>query len=147
MDQYLDAKTPWHLWVIGVLSLLWNSVGAADYIFSSMRSEWWFEVMQYPEAGIAYLDAFPVWAHGGWALGTIGAFVGSILLLARKGLAVLAFALSLIGIAVTTYYETLTELPAELAEVQPEWFPYVLWSIATFLLIYAFSMKSKGVLR
>ncbi len=147
MDDSLDRSTPWHLWVVGILSLLWNSIGAADYVFSSLRADWWLEAMQYPDAGIAYLEAFPAWAHAGWALGTLGAFIGSILLLARSGLAVWAFALSLIGIGVTTYYETLTELPPELADIQPAWFPYVLWSIATFLLIYAISMKSKDVLR
>ncbi|WP_370179311.1 hypothetical protein [Alteriqipengyuania sp.] len=147
MDGYLNQQTPWHLWVVGVLSLLWNAIGAADYTFTSLRADWWFEAMQYPEAGIAYLESFPMWAHGGWALGTIGAFIGSILLLARSGLAVWAFGLSLLGIAVTTYYETQTTLPPELAEIQPAWFPYVLWSIATFLLIYAISMKAKGVLR
>tara|TARA_B100000678_G_scaffold158268_1_gene132268 strand:+ start:222 stop:665 length:444 start_codon:yes stop_codon:yes gene_type:complete len=147
MDDYLDRKTPWHLWVVGIVSLLWNSIGAADYVFSSMQADWWLEAMQYPESGIAYLEAFPAWAHAGWAVGTLGAFIGSILLIARSGLAVWAFALSLLGIAVTTYYETLTQLPPELAEIQPAWFPYALWSIATFLLIYAISMKSKGVLR
>ena len=141
------TKTPWHLWVIGVVSLLWNSIGAADYIFSSLRSEAWFEAMQYPPEGIAYLEAFPAWAHGGWALGTIGAFLGSILLLLRSRYAVWAFAISLFGIAVTTIYEAGTQLPPELAAIQPAWFPFVLWSIATFLLIYAVSMKRKGVLR
>ena len=147
MDDSLESSAPWHLWVIGIVSLLWNSIGAADYVFSSMEAEWWLEAMQYPEAGIAYLEAFPAWAHAGWAVGTLGAFIGSILLLARSGLAVWAFVLSLAGIAVTTYYETLVDLPLELADIQPAWFPYVLWSIATFLLIYAISMKAKGVLR
>ena len=147
MDQYLDRKTPWHLWVIGVVSLLWNTMGAADYVLSSLRAQWWFDAMQYPEAGIAYLAAFPAWAHGGWALGTLGAFLGSILLLARSRFAVWAFALSLLGIAVTTLYEMQAEMPPELADIQPAWFPIVLWSIATFLLIYAVSMRSKRVLR
>ena len=141
------TRTPWHLWVVAILSLLWNAIGAADYVFSSLRSEAWFAAMQYPPEGIAYLDAFPAWAHGGWALGTMGAFLGSILLLMRSRYAVWAFAISLVGIAVTTLYEAGAELPPELAAMQPAWFPIVLWSIATFLLIYAVSMKRQGVLR
>ena len=147
MDDSLVRRTPWHLWVVGVLSLFWNAVGASDYVFTSLRADWWLEAMQYPEAGIAYLDAFPAWAHAGWALGTLGAFIGSILLIARSRYAVWAFVLSLLGIAVTTIYEAQAEMPAELAEIQPAWFPIMLWSIATFLLIYAISMRSKGVLR
>ena len=147
MNRLGRPATPWHLWVVGIVSLLWNSVGAADYVFSSLRSEAWFEAMQYPPEGIAYLDSFPAWAHAGWAFGTLGAFVGSILLLMRSRYAVWAFVVSLIGIAVTTIYEAGANLPPELAEIQPGWFPYLLWSIATFLLIYALSMRSKGVLR
>ena len=26
------ANAPWHLWLIGVLALAWNSVGAFDYV-------------------------------------------------------------------------------------------------------------------
>ncbi|MBX7541979.1 hypothetical protein [Qipengyuania sphaerica] len=141
------GKTPWHLWVVGLVSLLWNLVGAADYIFSSLRSDAWFEVMQYPPEGIAYLDQFPAWAHAGWALGTLGAFVGSILLLARNRLAVIAFAVSLLGIALTSLYEAGAEMPPELAEIQPAWFPIILWGIAVFLLVYSWMMKKRGVLR
>ncbi|QZD96043.1 hypothetical protein [Qipengyuania gelatinilytica] len=141
------TKTPWHLWVIGVVSLLWNSIGAADYIFSSLRSEAWFKMMQYPEAGIAYLDQFPAWAHGGWALGTLGAFLGSILLLARSRHAFAAFAISLLGIALTTVYEAGANMPPELAEVQPAWFPIVLWAIAILLFVYSWMMKKRGVLK
>lgn len=143
----IRTATPWHLWVVGAVTLLWNTIGAADYIMSSLRSEAWFEMMQYPEAGIAYLQAFPAWAHGGWALGTLGAFSGSLLLLFRSRFAVWALALSLLGIAVTTIYEAGADMPPELAEIQPAWFPALLWSVAVFLLIYAVSMRNKGVLR
>lgn len=142
-----DTRTPWHLWLVGVVSLLWNAVGAADYIFSSLRSEAWFEMMQYPPEGVAYLDSFPAWAVAGWALGTLGAFIGSILLLARSRFAVASFAISLIGIAITTIYTAGAEVPPELAAMEPAWFPILLWSVAVFLLIYSWSMNRKGVLR
>ncbi|MXP10101.1 hypothetical protein [Pseudoblastomonas halimionae] len=142
-----DTKTPWHLWVVGILSLLWNSVGATDYVLSSLGSEWWFDVMEYPPEGVAYLGAFPAWAHGAWALGTLAAFAGSILLLARSRHAGLAFAVSIAGIALTTIYEAGAEMPVELAEMQPAWFPVMLWAITIFLLIYSIAMRRKGVLR
>lgn len=148
MDEAISSdKTPWHLWVVGIVSLLWNAIGAADYTFSSLRSQAWFEMMQYPPEGIAYLEGFPAWAHRGWALGTIGAFLGSLLLLFRSRYAVWAFAISLIGIAITTLYEAGTEVPPELAEIQPAWFPFLLWGIAILLLVYSVRMKARGVLR
>ncbi len=140
-------KTPWHLWLVGIVSLLWNAIGAYDYTMTNLRDQAYLDSMGYPAEGIAYLEAFPVWAHSGWALGVWGAIIGSVLLLLRNRFAILAFGLSLIGIALTSLYEAMTELPPELAAVQPAWFPIVLWSIAVFLLIYAISMRQKGVLR
>lgn len=141
------ASAPWHLWVVGVVTLLWNAIGAADLIFSNLRSPFWFEAMQYPPAGIAYLDAFPFWARLAWGMGTIGAFLGSLLLLFRSRLAVIAFALSLVGILLTTIYEAGAVMAPELEAMQPAWFPILLWSVAVFLLIYSWSMRRKGVLR
>ena len=141
------AGTPWHLWVVGVVTLLWNAMGAADYLFSNLGSAFWFEAMQYPPAGIAYLDAFPFWARVAWGMGTVGAFLGSLLLLFRSRLAVIAFALSLVGILFVTIYEAGAVMPPELETMQPAWFPILLWSVAIFLLIYSWSMRKKGVLR
>ena len=140
-------KTPWHLWLVGIVSLLWNAIGAYDYTMTNLRDQAYLDSMGYPAEGIAYLDAFPIWAHSGWALGVWGAIIGSVLLLLRNRFAVLAFGLSLVGLALTSLYEAMADIPPELAAVQPAWFPIVLWSIAVFLLIYAISMRQKGVLR
>ena len=141
------VKTPWHLWLVGVVSLLWNAFGAYDYTMTNLRNQAYLDSMGYPAEGIAYLDAFPIWAHSGWALGVWGAVIGSVLLLMRSRFAVWSFALSIVGIALTTLYEAGANMPPELAELQPGWFPILLWSIAVFLMVYAISMRRKGVLR
>ena len=28
-------RTPWHVWVVGIVALLWSSVGAMDYLMCS----------------------------------------------------------------------------------------------------------------
>jgi hypothetical protein len=33
-----SAKAPWHLWVVGVVSLLWNSVGALDFVMTQTKN-------------------------------------------------------------------------------------------------------------
>lgn len=143
-------RAPWHLWAVGVVSLLWNGFGAIDYTMSQLRNRDYLggaasSMGITTDQMIAYIDSFPVWMHGFWALGVWGAVAGSILLLLRKRHAVWAFGLSLLGLAVTQFYQALTP--------QPEWVQsnivmnLVIWSIATFLLIYAVSMRNKGVLR
>ena len=32
MATLQPSRTPWHLWVVGVLSLLWNCYGGYDYL-------------------------------------------------------------------------------------------------------------------
>lgn len=145
-----SGRTPWHLWAVGGVSLLWNSFGAADYTMSQLRNRDWLggaaESMGITaDQMIAYIEGFPGWLHAFWALGVWGALIGSVLLLLRKRHAIWAFGLSLFGLAVTQFYQAFTP--------QPEWVEsnlvmnLVIWSIATFLLIYALSMRNKGVLR
>lgn len=163
MDQYMDnadpvtasapapaRAAPWHLWAVGVVSLMWNAFGATDYTMSQLRNrDYLGSAAESMGIGvdqmIAYIDGFPGWMHAFWALGVWGALIGSVLLLMRKRHAVWAFGLSLLGLAVTQLYQAVTP--------QPEWveqavgMTITIWSIATFLLIYAISMRKKGVLR
>lgn len=32
-------STPWHLWLIGVVALLWNAMGAFDYVMTQTRND------------------------------------------------------------------------------------------------------------
>ena len=148
-DQ-VSKRAPWHLWMVGVVSLLWNAFGAFDYTMSQTRNEAYLaasaESMGITAAEmIAFIDGFPVWQHAFWALGVWGALFGSVLLLARSRYAVWSFGISLLGLATTQLYQAMMPRPAW-AEAASG-MTVVIWSIATFLLVYAVSMRNKGVLR
>ena len=143
-------RAPWHLWAVGGVSLLWNAFGALDYTMSQLRDRAYLgsaaESMGITaDEMIGYIDTFPVWMHAFWALGVWGALAGSVLLLMRSRFAVVAFGASLLGLAVTQLYQAFTPQP-EWAE-QASLMTIVIWSVAIFLLIYAVSMKNKGVLK
>lgn len=38
-QKSLTDKAPLHLWVVGVLALVWNLIGAMDYVMTQMRNE------------------------------------------------------------------------------------------------------------
>lgn len=148
----LSTRTPWHLWAVGVISLLWNAFGANDYLQTQLGNLDYMEAVVTDmgvsaEDALAYFNGFPGWVHAFWALGVWGSVLGSVLLLLRLRYAVWAFAISMLGLAGTTLYQVTSE--------QPEWatsrmsmiMSILIWSLATFLLIYAVSMKNKGVLR
>lgn len=146
------SRTPVHLWIVGILSLLWNAFGAYDYIMSQTRNmDYLGSLAPSPEATremVAMLDAFPTWMEFFWAIGVWGAVAGSVLLLLRNRYAVHAFAASLVGMVVGMLYQAT-------AIDQPEWMtagamsvmPYVIILIGIGLLLYARAMAKKGVLR
>lgn len=146
------VKTPWHLWVIGLITLAWNAFGAWDYYATQTGNLEYLgtaaeSMGTSAEEIIAFFRGLPTWFHAFWAFGVWGALLGSLLMVLRSRFAVWAFALSLLGLAVTTFYQQTIEKPDWAVSQATMIMSVVIWSIATFLLIYALSMKSKGVLR
>jgi len=64
------VRTPVHLWVVGVLALLWNAMGAFDYLATQFKLE--FYVKQFTPEQLSYFYGFPAWAVAGWAFGVWG---------------------------------------------------------------------------
>lgn len=143
------VKTPWHLWLVGVLSLLWNGFGAFDFIQTTTRGEAYMRAAGFDDAMVAYYDAMPGWMYLPWTLGVWGAVIGSVLLLLRRRWAVPAFGLSLVGALISLIYGKLIDppppAPPELAAMS--WMPIVILLIAILLFGYAFNMRKRGVLR
>ena len=149
MDQTM--KTPMHLWIVGGLSLVWNAFGGYDYWMTRTRNTDYLKEMlpgSDPNALLAYIDSFPIWAQIGWGLGVWGAILGSILLLMRSRWAVLSFGLSLLGAVLSLGYQLLgPPAPAAMTEGMAAAFPYVIIAIAVALYYYAHRQRAKGVLR
>ena len=143
MPLNAKPKTPASFWIIAVLSLLWNLFGCYDYVMSKLAPETYLASMGMSAASVAYMAAFPAWLTAFWALGVWGSLAGSLLLLARSRHAAAAFALSLLGLAVSQLYQVFLLPPPELPPVAVT---LVIWSTLVFFLIYARSMAAKGVL-
>lgn len=145
-----SAKAPLHLWIVGVVSALWNAFGATDYVMTRTRGAAWIDQMMPGTDSakfMAYIDAFPIWASIGWGLGVWSALAGSLLLLARSRHAVTAFALSLVGAILGIGYQLANpvDIP-EMTEGANGVMPYVIIAVAALLLWYAIRQKAAGVL-
>lgn len=140
------SRTPVHLWIVGAVSALWNAMGVTDYVMTQTRNQAW--IAQMTPDQIAWFDRAPVIAHASWAFGVWGALAGSLLLLARSRHAVLAFALSLAGLAVNTIYQLTAPMPsAHMDNAAMLAFHGAIWAVAIALLAYAIAMRKRGVLR
>ncbi|MBC7768455.1 MAG: hypothetical protein H7124_06690 [Phycisphaerales bacterium] len=135
-------KAPWHLWVVGILALLWNGFGAFDFTASALRFEAYLAAI--PQAMLDHIYAQPVWLWAVWAIGTWGGVIGAILLLLRNKLAVLALALSFIG-ASASQAPSIIEPPMDIGA--PPFLPWIIIAISVALLAYAFWLSRRGVLR
>ncbi|MCU0234152.1 MAG: hypothetical protein MUE90_09020 [Thermoanaerobaculales bacterium] len=138
------ARTPVHLWVVGVLALLWNGMGAFDYVATQFKLE--FYMQQFTPEQLAYFYGFPAWAVSGWAFGVWGAFVGSIGLLLRKRWAVWAFAASIAGMVVSSVYTFGLSEGVKIMGTGGAIFTAIIWVVAIFLLLYARAQAKRGVL-
>jgi uncharacterized membrane protein len=138
-------KAPWHLWAVGIVSLLWNAMGGVDYTMSHMHNASYLAGMA-PEQ-IAWFDGFPIWATSCWAFGVWGAIAGSLLLLLRSRWAVVAFGISLIGFIGSHVYQFTSNAPASLNTGSGTIFAAVLGLVAVALLWYAMVMRKRGVLK
>jgi len=138
-------RTPVHLWIVGALALLWNAMGAFDYLATELKLD--FYMSQFSEQQLAYFYGFPAWAVAGWAFGVWSALAGAVGLLLRRRWAVWAFTVSLLGLAVSSLYTLVLSSGAEVMGASGAVFNAVIWAVAIFLLLYARAMISRGVLR
>ena len=70
------VKAPVHLWVIGILTLLWNAMGAYDYLATELKLESYMS--QFTPEQLDYFYAFPVWMVAAWAIAIWSSLFGSI---------------------------------------------------------------------
>lgn len=141
----ISDKAPWHLWAVGIFSLLWNGAGVVSYLATAFGR---LEGMGFDAQQMAYFYGFPAWAVAFWALGVWGSFLGSVALLMRRGWASAAYAVSIVGLVGTTYYErAVADIPESMETHGNLLFAGAIWAITIALFYYARRMKQSGVLR
>lgn len=146
MATTAERTTPAHLWIVGILALLWNAYGCYEYLMTETRNATFLSKL--PTEWVAYWDSLPAWLTAFWALGVWGGLVGAVLVLIRSRYAVWAFALSLVGLVVDLGYQMfMTDMPASLTQGMLGMLDWLIIIIAAFLLWYSWSMNKKGALR
>ena len=151
MATSAETRTPVHLWIVGILALLWNAFGCFDYFMTRTQGATWINQAMSGVDGnkyMAYIHSFPLWASVGWGLGVWLGLAGSILLLMRSRYAVWAFGISLLGALLGIGYQLMN--PVDIPEMTRgfnAFVPYLVILVAAFLAWYAWSQEKKGVLR
>ena len=93
MSEETRGGIHWSFWVIGVVTLLFNLIGVANFI-TQMNAE---NVAAMPDAYRAIIESRPAWATGAFAVAVCAGAIGCLLLLLRKSAAYYMFIASLVG--------------------------------------------------
>ncbi len=152
MQQAVSARTPAHVWIVGILATLWSCFGCFDYLMTRMRNTDYIASAMPgvdPNVALAWVDGMPIYAQIGWGMGVWLGLLGSVLLLLRNRWAVWSLGLSLVGAVVSLGYQIALAPPMPGAEgnAMMTVMPYVIILISVALFLYARAMAARGVLR
>ena len=144
-DQTVTSRrTPWHLWLVGTLGLLWNAVGAFDYLMTQTRNESYMG--QFTADQLEFFYGFPAWVVGFWALAVWGGVLGAALLLLRKRLAVPVLLVSFLSMIVTSIHNFFLSNGLEVMGGTGLAFSVLIFFVALGLWLYARAMAHRGLL-
>lgn len=133
--------TPWHVWVVAGLTLLWNGSGAVTIMLAQAGQ---LPGISADEA--AYYAAQPLWFVISTDVATLTPVAAAIGLLFRSQLAVWLFAVSLALIVVNNAYDLVAGTSRTLVNQGAFIVTITIVVVATHQLIYALAMKRRGVL-
>lgn len=150
MATTAQVRAPAHLWIVGTLALLWNCLGAYDYVMTRMHNLAYIAKSMPgvdPNAALAWVDGMPMYAKIGWALGVWTGLLGAVLLLLRSRYAPWAFAVSMLGIVLGMGYQLLAAPVLPGAGDAGKVMQYVVIVVGAALVVYTQAMVKRRVLR
>lgn len=136
------TKPPVWFWIVSIVALIWNLMGAMAYVMQAMMTEEALNAL--PEAERALYENVPAWVTAAFAIAVWGGTLASVLLLMRKGLAYIVFIVSFIGIAVQMVYNLGMSKAAEVYGPGGMVMPIMVIVFGLLLIWFAKSGKTKG---
>lgn len=143
----MTTKAPWHLWLVGVIAVLFNAIGAFDFVMSMTQGASYMASAGMTPAQIAHYQGMPAWMTVVWAIGVWGAMLASILLLLRHRLAYPVFAASLAAFLVSLLYTYVLTDGGDVMGGQMAIVSVVIAALLLFFIWYSRWMAGRGVLR
>jgi len=143
----MRIKTPWHLWLVGVIAVLFNAIGAFDFVMSMAQGTSYMASAGMTPAQIAHYQDMPIWMTAVWAIGVWGALLGSVFVLLRNKLAFPVFAVSLAAFLVSLIYTYVLTNGGEIMGGQMAIASVVITVLLLFFMWYSWLMTKRSVLR
>ncbi len=132
-------------WIISVLALIWNLMGVANYLGSTMIEPATFLETQ-GQAFVDLLSSKPAWATAAFAIAVFSGVLGCLGLLLRKSWSRILFVISLLGVIVHTAWGFMSGL-FKIVGTFDQVLAGIIFLVAIFLIWFSSRMISQGVLR
>ena len=149
--ETVRSATPWHLWVVGLLALMFTAFGGYDYTMSQLGDRDYIAAAMGPmgvdpDVALAHMEAFPLWMDFVWAIGVWGGVAGALLLLFRSRFAYPVLLMALVAFIVSNAYGIANPIPG--MDPSAVFMPVaVIFVVMVGLVLYARAMRRRGVLR
>jgi hypothetical protein len=150
MTQTAQAKSsgaPRHLWVVGIVGILWNAYGCYDYVMTNTGGEDYLRGYGFTDEQIAYFNSMPAWMTAVWAIGVWGAMLGSVLLLLRMKWALHVFIASGAAFVLSLVYTYALSNGGDVMPAEAPIINAVILAGCLFFVWYAWFATKRGILR
>ncbi len=141
MNSDNPVKTPWQLWLVAILSLLWNGSGAYTIIMAQLNK---LPGLRADE--IAYYAAQPQWFVLLTDLAVLAPVAAAIALFLRSRFAVTLFTIGLALVVINNAYDFGTGTSRALTNNTALIVTCIILVIAILQLWYSRAMRARGVL-
>lgn len=137
-------RRPWHLWVVPIVLLPWNAMGAYDYLMTKTLNEAY--LARFTPEQLDFFTTFPTVLVATWAVAVWFAVIGDLLLLFRRRLAFATLGISFLCMVVTSVSSYGFLGGYQVVGAQGLTFSIVIFVVAMAQLIYTRAMLRRGQL-
>lgn len=140
-----NAKAPWHLYAVGLLTLVWNGYGASQWYMQAMKVRSYYAQMTLEQ--VQFLQAQPIWVEVLFGVGVWTGVLGALMLLLRRKLAFNAFVASLIAVVANTVYMQVVSNGREVFGIGTLYAAIAVIVVAAASAAYARFARARGIIR
>lgn len=142
LEPQSPTKAPWHLWVVGILALVWYGSGAYTIVAAQQGA---LPGIRPDEA--AYYAAQPAWFAAVTDLGLACGVAAGIAFLLRSRWAATLSLIMIAAIAGTAAYDLAAGTSRIYANNSALVVTVLIWVVAVLQYGYAATMRKRGILR
>ena len=140
------GPAPWHLWLVGVLTLVWNAASCYSHLMTLAQDDGYFRATGVTPEMAAYFAALPPWYVAAWTIAVWGGVLAAVGLLMRKSWAVWWFAASQLAMAGNSVATLLNPDAYEVLGNVGSISAVALIALGAFVVLYSVVMKRRGIL-